>query len=211
MTLSSSSLKTAHLELTSRCRLLCSKCCRTEEIERKNHKNTDMSIDVVELYAKSDFEKFILCGNYGDPIYHPQFLQIISIFKQHNKIVHIHTNGSGKDISWWHQLFCLLNDQDCVWFALDGMKDTAGVYRKNFTEEDFDDVQQIMTIGANQYKLNIIWIFIAFNFNEHQIEQAKKTALDSNVTFCLRKSSRWKKNDPLLPSPEYQSRNTIFK
>lgn len=210
-TLTSTSQKTAHLELTSRCRLLCTKCCRTEQVENRTHRNVDISLDVIDAYARSDFEKIILCGNYGDPIYHPDFIQIVSILKKHNKSLHIHTNGSGKDLNFWNELFCLLNDKDCVWFALDGTKETAGVYRRNFSEKDFDNVQEVMALGVNQYKLNIVWIFIAFNFNEHQIDDAKKLALQNNVIFCLRKSARWKKDDPLLPSPQFQSRNTIFK
>lgn len=209
MMLSSSHQKTAHIELTTRCRLLCVKCDRTELIENGLYKNIDIGIDVVNNYAKSDFDKFILCGDYGDPIYHPRFLEIVKIFKQHNKHLHIHTNGSGKTKEWWNKLFSILDDSDVVWFAVDGLSDTSGVYRVNYKHSDFNQAIEIMNVGRNIYGLNIIWIFIAFNFNQHQIENAKKIAKENNIIFCLRKSARWSVGDVLMPDKSLVSRNTV--
>lgn len=196
MTLSSSSKKTAHIELTTRCRLSCPKCDRTLD---KNLKIVDISLEAIIKYATSDFEKFILCGSYGDPIYHPKFIEIIKILKQHKKIIHIHTNGSGKTSSFWESLYCLLDDQDVVWFSMDGLEDTCGLYRVNFTTNDYKNNLEWMKLST-KYKVNVIWIFIAFNFNEHQIEHAKQLAKSMGIIFCLRKSARWINNsDPLKP------------
>lgn len=96
-----------------------------------------------------------------------------------------------------------------IWFAVDGLKDTSGKYRVNFTEKDFDQVIEVMNVASNQYKLNAIWIFIAFNFNQHQIEQAKEIARQNNIIFCLRKSARWKRDDKLMPDKQLVSRNTL--
>lgn len=66
-----------------------------------------------------------------------------------------------------------------------------------------------MNVGRNIYGLNIIWIFIAFNFNQHQIENAKKIAKENNIIFCLRKSARWSVGDVLMPDKSLVSRNTV--
>lgn len=195
--------KTVHLEITNRCRLACSKCERTWLLKDKksNFKpSADLSLKVIEKYSNLDYNKFLLCGSKGDPIYHPQFIEIVKILKSKNKQIHIHTNGSGKKLEWWKKLFSELNEDDVIWFSIDGMADTCGKYRVNFTSKDFYQAIDIMRIARHEYGLNPIWMFIPFSFNEHQIEDAKKLAYDLDIMFCLRKSARWvEKNDPLLP------------
>ena len=43
----------------------------------------------------------------------------------------IHTNGSGKKTEWWKELYSLLRPKhDQVIFGVDGLEDTAPLYRK---------------------------------------------------------------------------------
>lgn len=192
--------KTVHLELTTKCRLECPKCDRTIALRKNTLSNKDMPFELIEKYASNDnYSKFTLCGSFGDPIYHPRFLDIIRTFKANNKIVDIFTNSSGKKIEWWHELFSMLDPNDKIWFGIDGLEDTCGIYRVNFTKQDFHFAMQLMTIARHEYGLNPIWIFIAFRFNEHQIEEAKEKADKMGISFCLRKSSRWDREDILKP------------
>jgi len=211
MMLSSFIGKTAHIEITNRCRLSCSKCNRTFLLNNKdlNFKpSNDIDFKIIEKYANSNFERYLLCGSRGDPIYHPKFLEIIKILKFKDKKLHIHTNGSGKKIEWWKKLFSILDSDDIIWFAIDGMADTCHNYRVNFTSDDFNQAMNIMKIARHEYELNPIWVFIPFSFNEHQIEDAKNLAYKLDIMFCLRKSARWFiKEDPLLP----EDRNLISK
>jgi hypothetical protein len=55
-----------------------------------------------------------------------------------------------------------------------------------------------MKIARHEYGLNPIWIFIAFRFNEHQVEEAKARATEIGINFCLRKSARWDSKDDIL-------------
>jgi len=193
--------KTIHLELTTKCRLECPKCDRTIALDKGTLVNTDMPFELVEKYASNDeYSKFTLCGSFGDPIYYPRFLDIIKTFKDNNKTVDIFTNSSGKKLDWWHELFSMLDPNDKIWFGIDGLEDTCGMYRVNFTEKDFHFAMQLMKIARHEYGLNPIWIFIAFRFNEHQVEEAKMRAKEIGIDFCLRKSSRWDKNDNLMPT-----------
>lgn len=201
MMLSSSTEKTVHLEITSRCRIACLKCSRTYNIKSNNPAFSidDIDINIIKKYAQLDYKRYDLCGNWGDPIYHPKFLTIIKILKDAGKKVYISTNGSGKKESWWHILFSMLDSNDVIFFAVDGLEDTCGIYRQNFKEKDFHFVMNLLQIANTKYTVNAIWTFIPFKFNEHQIEEAKKRALDMDILLCIRKSSRWNLNDPLMP------------
>lgn len=200
--LSSFTEKTVHLEITSRCRIACLKCSRTWHQHNKTpfFSIADIDINIIKKYAALDYVRYDLCGNWGDPIYHPKFLTIVKILKEAGKKIYLFTNGSGKKDSWWHILFSLLDNNDVIFFAVDGLEDTSGIYRVNFTEKDFWQVMNLLKIANHQYNLNAIWTFIPFRHNEHQVEEAKKRALDMDVMLCIRKSSRWtNENDPLMP------------
>lgn len=201
--------KKVHIELTSRCRLACKKCDRVSAQERGTLTIDDIDVRIIEKYSYKDFDCFVFCGNLGDPIYHPRFFEIIEILKNKNKSIEIHTNGSGKTESWWRHLYSMLDDKDTIWFSMDGLEDTCGIYRVNFTAKDYKKNIEMMKI-SKQYEVNVNWMFIAFSFNQHQIEQARQIANDIGINFCLRKSSRWKSNDQLLPSSNLISTSSIL-
>ena len=189
-----------HIELTNRCRISCPKCIRTILVKKGELKRQDLSIEACTAYAKSSYKDFMFCGTYGDPIYHPEFLEIIRIFKDNDKNIKIHTNGSGKSLDFWKTLFSMLKQKDEIIFSVDGLRDTAGLYRVNMTPEDHDQIIEVMRM-TNNYKFKARWVFIPFKTNEHQIEEAKQLATNIGITFEMKKSSRWDgPDDPYLPT-----------
>ena len=188
-----------HIELTNRCRISCPKCIRTILVKKGELKRQDLSIEACKKYADSFYESFMFCGTYGDPIYHPQFLDIVKLFKDKNKVVKIHTNGSGKTFEWWEKFFSMIKERDEVIFSVDGLRDTAGLYRVNMSPEDHDQIIEVMKM-TTKYKFRARWVFIPFKTNEHQISEAIKMADEIGITFELKKSSRWDgPHDPYLP------------
>ena len=198
------------LELTSRCRLECIKCDRTPLINKMVI--SDLDVSVFEKLAKSgNFKSMLFCGTYGDCIYHPKFKQIVKIAKQNDISLVIHTNGSGKKIEWWVEILEMLDPlKDAIYIAMDGFNETAGMYRINFKQKDFDRNIEMMSLAANKYKLKVIWIYIPMNFNELYIEQAAKLAIKNNIIFCIKKSVRWNNiGDKMLPyNPKLISKNS---
>lgn len=189
-----------HLEITNRCRLACSKCTRT--ILGREMKIKDLSVQSFKKIAESkQYDRMLFCGTYGDCIYHPKFLEIIQIAKQNNTRVQIMTNGSGKSLIWWEKVLSFLEPTDTLNIAMDGFKHTSGIYRKNFTEQDFYKNIELMKLAKSKYQINTVWTFIPFSFNENQIVQAASLAIENNITFVLKKSRRWdiRNKDPLLP------------
>ncbi len=188
-----------HIELTSRCRLSCPNCERTRF--RGEYKIKDLPLELVFRMAENpNFNKIMLCGNLGDPIYHPNFFEVVQKIKESGKALRIVTNGSGKKLGWWEKIFNLLESSDVVCFGLDGLKDTAHIYRVN---TNFQQVFEAMKLGTAIKRAAIEWQFIPINFNQHQIEEAKQMALKHGIRFTVMKSGRFKLGDSLLPDIEW--------
>jgi wyosine [tRNA(Phe)-imidazoG37] synthetase (radical SAM superfamily) len=109
-----------------------------------------------------------LCGNYGDPIYHPDFVRMVQVFKQRGAHVTIVTNGSHKKSDWWQDLTSLLDHYDTVTFSVDGVPENFTQYRVN---ADWNTIKTAMTVCA-QAPCKTTWKYIPFAFNQHSIDQA---------------------------------------
>ena len=100
----------------------------------------------------------------------------------------ISTNGSAKTEKFWIQIGDILTEQDQVIFGIDGLEDTSKIYRIN------QKWNQVMT-GVKSIvksKAKCVWQFIPFNFNQHQIDEAKTLSKTLGVDkFKLLKSHRW--------------------
>jgi len=167
-------IKGFHLELTNICTLKCSGCARTQfqKIFPQHWKN--YSIDKNSLINFLDIDikgiRFLLCGNYGDPIYHPEFLEIIKLLKQRNAKVEVATNGSYKTKEWWKRLTDLLDHDDLIVFGVDGTPKNFTTYREN---ADWKSIEVGMKIVANAV-CDSTWKYIPFNYNENNIQEVKE-------------------------------------
>lgn len=182
-----------HFELTRRCLLECPKCPRTDL--KGNMQITDLPLSVVQTVIETGkYKKVLLSGNLGDPLYHPDLINIVKYFNTKDVFFIMATNGSGKKLDWWKEFYNSYTHGKIV-FGVDGLKDTAHLYRKNI---NFDDSINAMKLGARLGK-QIVWQFIPFSFNEHQVEAAHALANEYGISFKLRLSDRWNTNDPMKP------------
>jgi molybdenum cofactor biosynthesis enzyme MoaA len=181
-----------HVEITHRCRLQCHKCLRNINPSILQGKS-DISLEDFDKISKY-FKKIIFCGSISDPIYHPQFQDILKICRENGNKIFIDTNGSGKSLSWWHETFSVV--QEANWnFSLDGLPNTSFIYRVN---QDGEQVFEAMKLGT-QLGANITWKYIVFSYNENDIQSAHVLANNNGMKFKLVKSSRWLNNDPFTP------------
>lgn len=163
-----------HIEPTNICTLKCSGCARTRFIEQwpqhwKNH-----SIDVDRLLQFLDLDltdkKILLCGNYGDPIYHPNLIDLVKKLKSRQAIITIITNGSYKKQEWWQELVSNLDETDTVIFSVDGIPGNFTQYRVN---ADWDSILTGMQV-VSASTCNSVWKYIPFSFNQNDIDTAKQ-------------------------------------
>lgn len=170
-----------HMGLTWNCSLSCPVCARTGAIESKkfhtlNKKNLQWEsyknlIDLPELY------EFLLCGNYGDPIYYKYLLELCEYIKNKSasRIV-IHTNGSYKTHNFWKQLCDILQPEDILIFSIDGTLENNNIYRINSNRESI--LNAIQVANSAERGPELIWKHIVFPYNFDTIETAVDQALD---------------------------------
>lgn len=199
-----------HIEPTNICTLKCSGCARTRFIDQwpqhwKNH-----SLDITELLKFIDIElvnkKINLCGNYGDPIYHPNFIELVTCLKARGAIISITTNGSYKTHEWWENLVSNLTSSDTIIFSVDGTPENFTQYRVN---ADWKSILIGMHVVA-QSTCNSTWKYIPFLFNQDNIEEVKQLSKDIGIKhFQVEFSDRFDekteflKPDSTLLGPRY--------
>jgi MoaA/NifB/PqqE/SkfB family radical SAM enzyme len=117
------------------------------------------------INSMSNFTSVCLCGNFGDPLMHPNLDEILDFFNKQR--VDISTNASLRSTKWWNDLGKKKNI--FVYFCIDGINETHEIYRRNTSyKKIIENAKSFIDSGGNA-----VWQFIIFKHNEHQIEQAK--------------------------------------
>ena len=164
-------IKHVELELSSHCNASCPLCPRNlfgyENIDLGYIKK-NLTLDEIKQILSKDFltqiEYITLEGNYGDPLMNPE---LISIIEYLDKPIEIYTNASLQTELFWKSL---AKYPVTVYFAIDGLEDTHHLYRR---KTDYNKILKNAKIFIESGG-NAIWKMIKFNYNQHQIEHAKK-------------------------------------
>jgi organic radical activating enzyme len=163
-----------HIEPTNICTLKCAGCARTRFIQQwpQHWRNHSIDINTLMQFLDIDLQGVMveLCGNYGDPIYHPELLSLVSQLKQRGARIGISTNGSYQTEHWWQQLTLLLDSEDFVQFSVDGTPENFTQYREN---ADWDSIEMAMRTCAGA-SVQTVWKYIPFAYNTNTIEQAQQ-------------------------------------
>jgi MoaA/NifB/PqqE/SkfB family radical SAM enzyme len=199
------------VDATNVCPLECPFCPRQRETHKKKIKSSIMiPVKDYKKIVKFCNKKIRLCGQISDPIYHPKFLEIIQIAKINpTKLFSIHTNGTRRKISWWKTIFQNTSFNTSFIFGLDGTdQETANIYRVNTR---YDEVMEVMKLGVSM-GVKVIWQFIVFKHNEHQVENAIRIAKENNIILEFIKSDEWypelvEKYNIHPPSDKWVTRN----
>jgi len=193
-----------HVEPTNICTLKCSGCARTRFIDQwpQHWKNHNLDIDVFLKFLDIDITdlKINFCGNYGDPIYHPRFIEMIRKVKDRGAIVSITTNGSYRNAIWWENLCATLHLDDKVQFSIDGVPENFTNYREN---ADWTSIRKGLEI-CTTHGIKTVWKFIPFSFNQDSIDQARSIAHELGADFCLDPSDRFDDlTQRLIPAKQF--------
>ena len=194
-----------HIELTNICTLQCPGCARTQFIDQWPQHWRNHSINVKSLFRFLDIDiagmKILLCGNYGDPIYHPEFIELVQEFKNRKAQLVISTNGSYKKADWWETVAAMLDQNDTVTFSVDGTPDNFMQYRVN---GDWETIKQAMQVCVAA-DCHTQWKYIPFLYNQNSIDQAQELSKDLGIDeFMLSFSDRFdEKTNYLKPTEEF--------
>lgn len=175
-------IKKFHLEITSKCNLMCPSCARTisfydEKYENnsKEYKNIDITIDDIKRIFHDEkmlknMDLVFFCGNYSEPTANKDFLEIITFFSKYDNIdLMVFTNGSLRNENWWKELAKILNKKrDKVIFSIDGLYQTNSIYRINSNfEKIISNAKSFIDSGGNAF-----WDFLVFEHNKNQMDEA---------------------------------------
>lgn len=197
------------LEITNRCNVACPRCARTDFIEKfpKAWTNTDLDLDVFVKFIDPILDQikiFEFKGTMGDPIFHPQFIDWIKWVKAQRKQVYIHTNGQAGRVLW-QGLVEHLDKNDRVTLGIDGLPKSFMTYRVNANWKNIEACIEIL-----KGKTTLIWQFIPFSYNDHEINEAKTLSKQLGFDeFFLLESDRWEIDDWLKPQVSAKDRPTL--
>ena len=179
-----------HFEPTQRCQALCPMCDRTNN---PHIKNAELSIKQFKHIIDSDFSKqlnsFLMCGNHGDPIFARDTLDMYEWLRYNNSNLYLHmtTNGGGRSNDWWKELALIFGENGRVTFSVDGLEDTNHLYRVNVDWKRVENSMDVYTQAGGKG----LWVFLIFEHNEHQVEEAERMAKLFGLEFVKKKTGRW--------------------
>ena len=190
-------------EITSLCNAACPGCPRTQLGPGTGFQLNTISFDNLKSWFPQPHEleklnQFKFSGNLGDPAVHPNLYEIVEwLGKNYFKRISIHSNGGIRDAAWWAKMGSLsregyeLPGQDNKWrmrvnWAIDGLKDTNYIYRVGVRWDHlWRNLNSYLDAGGRAE-----WHFIAFQHNEHQIDEARELATKLGMEFRLRYAAR---------------------
>ena len=208
-TFSYENLTEFQIEVTTHCNAACPQCPRNINGGETNpYLNVEnLSREVLDSTFGASLckrlKQIFFCGSYGDPIVHPEFLDIVKDFRKKSDTlwIYIHTNGGVRNTEWWKELAETIGDYGKIDFNIDGLDDTNHLYRRNVSfDKAMKNAKAFIDAGGKAQ-----WNFIVFKHNEHQVDTAKMMSNlwgFENIVFrgtgrfldhkTLEKSDEWK-------------------
>lgn len=190
------------IEITSYCNAACPQCPRNLNGYGINEHMPLVHLSRQVLNQTFDHDlcqrlrQIFFCGSYGDPIMHPDFLDILRDFRAKNPTLwlYFHTNGGVHDPEYWAEIANILAGYGQVDFGIDGLEDTLHLYRRNVKyHKVIDNAQAFIRAGGRAQ-----WNFIVFKHNEHQVEEVRN--LGKALGFfnvLVRNTGRFFKHDTI--------------
>jgi MoaA/NifB/PqqE/SkfB family radical SAM enzyme len=184
------SISEYQLEITSHCNAACPQCPRNLNGGKLNpymplkHLDRAVIAQTFDQDLVQRISQIFFCGSYGDPIMHPEFLEILQDFRAKNPQVwlYIHTNGGVHDTKYWTRMAKILAGYGKIDFGIDGLSDTNDLYRQNVKfKKVMANAQAFIDAGGRAQ-----WNCIVFEHNDTQLDEISKLSFEMgfvNVQF----------------------------
>ena len=200
------------IELTTYCNAACPQCPRNIDGGKINPylKLEHLPRQIIDQAFSENLcnrlRQIFFCGSYGDPIMHPEFLDILWDFRRKapKLWLYAHTNGSVHDEFYWSEIAHILNGFGQIDFNIDGLEDTNQLYRQN------TDFQKIISNASAFINAGgrAVWNFLVFEHNQHQVGQAKQLSKDLGFAdFTVRNTGRFLNHKTMTVFPEWPVKN----
>lgn len=194
------------IEITSYCNAACPQCPRNHNGHGINELMplTHLPRNVIDQAFTPELcqrlRQVFFCGSYGDPIMHPEFLDILRDFRRKSPTLwlYCHTNGGVHDTDYWQEVAEIMAGYGQIDFGMDGLEDTLHIYRKNVKyEKVIENAQAFIDAGGRAQ-----WNFIVFKHNEHQVKQVKQLGKELGFfNVLIRKTGRFFNHETIEEMP----------
>jgi MoaA/NifB/PqqE/SkfB family radical SAM enzyme len=191
-----------NLDISHRCILRCPQCIR-QKTSSQDQIRRSFDLDEKDFKKILDYYPSItFCGQISDPIYHPNFLNFLKMCDDRGTKVRIATNGSGHPVDWWKEAFSYTRETTAWYFGVDGIDEKSEIYRIG---SNFANVWEMMKLGRDMGH-NIVWQYIIFGYNEHEIDRAIEIAQEEQFSIVFVNTNRgFNANHPgLRKNVDYQ-------
>lgn len=174
--------KNFNIDIGNRCTLQCWECERTKHLNRNESlPGGDMTLEQFDKLSNFFQNRMIsFCGTWGDPIYNPDFINMLKLCKKKNIQAEVHTAASHKPESWYEEAF-LANNDAVWWFGIDGLPEQSHIYRKNQDGKKLFDIM----LKSKQLGMEPVWQYLVFDYNRQNIRRAKRIAKRFNIELLL--------------------------
>lgn len=180
-----------HAEITGICNAQCPMCSRytLDGYVQPELVKSHLSADLFYKLFNSEFIKQIdhvyFSGVYGDPCMHPDLLEFCKHLIDADIEVTVDTNAGYRKPDFWKNLAEIGVK---VNFAVDGLKDTNHLYRRNVKWE----IVEANMRAFSQANGSAQWNFIVFEHNEHEIDAVRKLAQELNFDFRIKITQKFR-------------------
>lgn len=185
-----------NIDASHRCIFKCPQCIRQKNLSQPQIRRS-FDLEPEQFQKIFDYYPYALtfCGQISDPIYHPNFLELLSMTSGSGKAIRIATVGSGKSDAWWDEAFSYGVGENAWYFGVDGIDEKSEQYRIG---SKFEDQWKRMKQGRDLGHV-IVWQYIIFGYNEHEVERAIEIAKEENFALLLINTNRgFRKDNALL-------------
>lgn len=172
--------RSINIDTGNKCTLECSGCARQRY--RKNGETIPGKDLTIEQFDKitNYFKKVSFCGTFSDPIFNPNFFDLLEMCKTKNIKVDINTAASHRPEAWYEKAFNTY--KDAVWiFGIDGLPKDSHKYRVHQNGEYLFNIM----LMAKYKGLCVKWQYIVFDYNKNDIEEAKMISKLHKIPFIL--------------------------
>lgn len=202
-----------NIDASHRCVFRCPQCIRQKTTSQEQiRRSFDLESENLQKILNYYDNGVTFCGQISDPIYHPNFLELLKLCHDNNTSkVRIATVGSGKSDAWWDEAYSYGVGKTAWYFGVDGIDEKSELYRIG---SNFKEVWGRMKQGRDLGHV-IVWQYIIFGYNEHEVDRAIEIAKEEDFSICFVNTNRgFNPDSPLLrdnvnfkltkPDPKYQ-------
>lgn len=162
------------IEATSYCNARCPQCNRFNEKNEVIVPLQHLPLETIQKINKKNLPRLkevMFEGDTGDILNHPDALEIAQSFQDVDDLIFF-TNASVRNVKFFKELAQIKNMT--IVFSVDGLEDTNHLYRQNTNfKKIMANAEAYISAGGNA-----VWKYIAFEHNQHQMEEAMKLSHD---------------------------------